>query len=76
MIIRSLTPDRAHAVSISHPDTRSRKLVYDAVMARRISRPRCLEFSRRSPESAFLTASLASVRINSMWHGLDMYGLI
>lgn len=49
-------------------------------MALRVREPRCLEFrrtsSRATTASDFWTTSSASVRISSMWQGLDMYGLI
>lgn len=50
--------------------------LYAAVMARRVARPCCLEFKRWATGSDFWTVSAASVRMSSMWQGLDMYGLI
>lgn len=49
-------------------------------MAARWRAPRCLELkcntSRPSTASPLATTSSLSVRINSMWQGFDMYGLI
>jgi hypothetical protein len=76
-IHRSLTPDRAFAVTFSLLHAFSSSLLYAAVMALRTSRPRCLEFNRRSMFSGpFWTISAPSVRMSSMWEGFDMYGLI
>lgn len=44
-------------------------------MALRTREPRCLEFrrsSRATTASDFWTVSSGSVRISSMWQGLDM----
>ena len=52
-------------------------LVYEAVIALRLFSPLCLAFNLGSNAvSALATSSFASVKINSTWHGLLMYGLI
>lgn len=54
------------------PSSTSQSL-YAAVRAWRVRAPRCLELSLTSCEAlGFSTASSASVRISSMWQGLDM----
>lgn len=63
-------------LSISPPST---FLIYAAVIARLVLTPLCLLLNLCSPLTTSLffdTASSPSVTINSMWHGLLMYGLI
>lgn len=70
-------PSMLNILMLNHPPRSSPK-TYEAVIARLLAAPRCLEFSFlvRPVSSAFVTASSLSVRINSTWHGLLMYGLI